>query len=187
MRQRRRRRCRRWRAPRNGRSRRILLRRARSGPGARGGGTPSASSRSSAPLLDSHSCTHTYRFMLRGSTRWGRLYTRTSQVKRLSSTETPRCLTLLYFPVPIKLDTEPKLQPAAGKCGAGERRTCHQQGGNSWIIPTGQLNCSQSRRRCRDECFVLISHIFCARLRCWTQKPIGWRVIRTWRWVLLVV
>lgn len=60
MRQRRRRRCRRWRAPRNGRSRRILLRRAPSGPEARGGGTPSASSHSSEPLLDSHSCTHTY-------------------------------------------------------------------------------------------------------------------------------
>lgn len=150
MRQRRQRRCRRWRAPRNGRSRRILLRRAPSGPEARGGGTPSASSHSSEPLLDSHSCTHTYRYMLREAAQDRADYThmhvhaRTSHVKRLSSTETPLLpQTLLYFLVPVKLDREPKLQPAAGKCRAGER-TSHQQGGNSWIIPTGQLNCSHA-------------------------------------------
>lgn len=103
MRQRRRRRCRRWRAPRNGRSRRILLRRAPSGPEARGGGTPSASSHSSEPLLDSHSCTHIQIYAQREHKieqiihTCTRTHARTSHVKRLSSTETPCCLTLCFI------------------------------------------------------------------------------------------
>lgn len=141
MRRRRRRRCRRWRAPRNGRSRRILLRRAPSGPEARGGGTPSASSHSSEPLLDSHSCRHTYRCMLREAVQDRADYThmhvhaRTSHVKRLSSTETPCCLSNWTQNQKSNRQLANVVQ---------ESRTSHQQGGNSWIIPTGRLNCSHA-------------------------------------------